>query len=201
MTDPDSFGQDDEVASRPCSGPPYGPDERPRHPRPAGIQLGLPWTYASDFYPEDSEVPGGPLDLSPFADVLAAHWDQCHACVDHHAAAVADSPVLTTHVAGVVLLAMGINEASAVSVARALDPDGAAVALTIRNRGLPAAVVVAGRIPLERRRDLVRHAVRALVPTAWFVGPVSNFCPPGTSPPSGLGDARWLAELREEGHL
>ncbi len=192
----------DQVPGRPCAGPPYRPGEPPRHPRPAGVETELPWTYAVDFYTDGGSRPDGPLDLRPFLDILAAHWDQCHACVDRHATAVGADPVLTTHVIGVTLLAMGIGEANAVTVARGLDPEGSAVALTIRNSGLPAAVAVASRVPDDRRRDMVRYAVGKLAPLAWLSGPVSNFCPPVAGPPAeSLGDQAWLSSLRDDGFL
>ncbi|GIJ30738.1 hypothetical protein Vqi01_59000 [Micromonospora qiuiae] len=195
---------DDKVQPRRCDKPPAaGLNESPRHPRPAGVTLEMTAIYAVDYGVKRSE--GGrlqPMDLRPILDALAAHWDQCSTCLAHHTAAIAASPPLTTHLVGTALFALNIQEASARLVIQKLDPDGCALALTIRNSGLDAAVALADFMGPERRQSAVGIALNVLAPTGWLDTPVSNLCPPVARParPSS-GDAEMLSDLRSGGHL
>ncbi|MFY1656927.1 hypothetical protein [Micromonospora sp. WMMD1274] len=199
---PASF-YDDKVRPRACDRTGSGPNETPRHPRPAGVDLEMVAIYAVDYGVESPEEgPLQPMDLRPILDALAAHWDRCSPCLSHHSAVVASSPPLTTHLVGVLLLASNIKEASARLVLQMLDPDGCALALTIRNSGLEAAVALASSIGADRRRAVVDIAVTAIMPTNWLDTPVSNLCPPvARSARPDLGDAEMLSLLRSDGYL
>lgn len=200
---PDSF-YDGKVLPRTCDGPPsVNRDEAPPHPRPAGVDLELLSIYAADYFPGGAdELRPQSMDLRPMLDALAARWDGCSACSAHHSASIATSASLTTHIVGVALLASNIREAPARLVLQMLDPDGCALALTIRNSGLEAAATLAESMDVKRRQAAVAIALGVLVPASWLDMPVSNLCPPSVRPArSDLGDVEILKALRSDGYL
>lgn len=190
------------VPARPCGQPVTVAALEPQHPRPTGVRLTMPALYAVDY---GVEGPGGAMvdmDLRPFLDTIAAQRDGCEACFEHHSSTAGASPALTVHVVGVVLSGLGIDAATARQLLLKLDPGGAAIALTIRNHGLLAAVKVAERLGSEGRGQVVARAVNAMTSSGWYDSPVSNLCPPATQPRvGGLGDEEVLANLREGGYL
>ncbi|MFI6228700.1 hypothetical protein ACIBCR_15465 [Micromonospora echinospora] len=142
------------------------------------------------------------MDLRPFLDALAATWDGCSPCRSYHCRAVATSSALTVHVVGVALCGFGHDIATASQLLRKLDPDGAALALVIRNEGLEPAREVAESMGLERRESTATIAINAILATGWYDQPVSNLVPPVSGRPTGhLGDNEMLATLRSDGYL
>lgn len=202
MPSPDPL-YEGKVKPRPCSGLTVVDGESLRHARPAGADLEMWPAYAIDYLSDDHGIAAtAPMDLRPMLDVLAALYDGCKTCRDYHTRRVAAVPPLTVHVVGSKLLNYGIWRVHARLLMQHLDPDGAAVALTIRNEGLPAATQLADGMGPERLFQVARHALNELMPTAWLDTPVSNQCPPGvrrsTAP---LGDEEMLQALRDDGIL
>ncbi|SCL19580.1 hypothetical protein GA0074694_2742 [Micromonospora inyonensis] len=140
--------------------------------------------------------------MRPFLDALAAAWDSCPPCTTHHCRAVAADPALTVHVVGVALCGLGHDLATARQLLCKLDPDGAAIALTIRNSGLLPAVEIATEMGPDRRESAARIAMNAIVSAGWYDVPVSNFVPPVNRPSTDhLRDDEMLATLRSDGYL
>ncbi|MBE1485859.1 hypothetical protein [Plantactinospora soyae] len=161
-------------------------------------------TYASDYdVARDSSGRMQTMNMRPFLDAIAAKHDECLPCQEHHIGLIAADPALTTHVVGVGLLNLGIHEASARQLLQHMDPDGCAIALVIRNRGLLPAVELTRSKTVQQRQSLARIVLNnAIVATQWFDMPVSNLCPPGVVRPTGhLGDEELTSGLRSEGHL
>jgi hypothetical protein len=191
-----------QVPARACTGRLAFAGE-PRHPRPAGIDLAIAATYACDYgvYADDGRRLA-PMDLRPLLDSVAARYDGCAPCETQHTKAVADDPALTTHLVGVALLSLSpdLGLAPVRLVFHHLDPAGAAIALTIRNRGLRPAVDVARAMSADQRRSVVGIALGQLLPLSWYHMSVSNHCPPGVVPSTAaLGDHDVHKDLRAEG--
>lgn len=109
---------------------------------------------------------------------------------------------MTTHLVGVALLTLGIDEATAGLLRQHLDTDGTAIALTIRNSGLLAAVEVARTMGAQRRESAVSVALNQLLPTQWYNMPVNNFIRVALNRDTQrLGDDQMLTVLRRDGHL
>jgi hypothetical protein len=66
------------------------------------------WTgLASQEYAVDYGCPRGQaLDLRPMLVAVAAAYDGCHVCQEHHVQRIAADPALTAHAAGVALLTL-----------------------------------------------------------------------------------------------
>jgi hypothetical protein len=154
------------------------PAGQPRHPRPAGVQLEINALYAADYGVRgDGDRGLVPMDLGPLLDAVAARYDGCQPCEAHQVAAIAASPPLTTHAVGVALLTLTPvpgSEAPARLVIQKLDPAGAAIALTIRARGLLAAVGAARAMSDAHRRAAIAAALGTLLPVHWYHQYVSN---------------------------
>ncbi|WP_107075425.1 hypothetical protein [Micromonospora sp. MH33] len=195
---------DDTVIPRSC-GQALGDnsDELPRHPRPAGVNLEMSALYAVDYGVESPEPgPLRPMDMRPLLDALAARWDGCDVCLAHHLNLIAADPPLTTHLIAVALCSLNIREASARLLLQALDPDGCALALTIRNTGPEVAAQLAESMGPERRQVAASIALNTILPTGWLDSPVSNLTPPITRGSDvRLGDAEMLSDLRADGYL
>jgi hypothetical protein len=170
---------------------------------PTGADLEMVAIHACEYgvYDDGGKRPG-PMDLRPIWDALAAHYDGCRTCSARHVATLATSPPLTTHVAGIALLILGIDEATARLLLHHLDTDGTAIALTIRNDGLPAAVEVARVMGTQRRESVVTAALNQLLPSQWYNMPVNNFARVARNRDTRrLGDHEVLTALRTDGHL
>jgi len=194
-----------KVPPRVCGQAPGGDlDELPRHPRPAGADLEMIEIYAVDYgVPRDEDGRMQRMNMRPFLDAVAAKHDHCFPCLEHHIGLIAADPALTTHVVGVGLLNFGIHDAPALQLLRRLDPDGGAIALVIRNRGLLAAVELTRSKTFDQRQTVVKIALNnAIAANQWFDMPVSNLCPPGVVRPTAhLGDDEWISNLKSDGHL
>ncbi|MDG4754828.1 hypothetical protein O7630_28190 [Micromonospora sp. WMMD718] len=167
------------------------------------MNLEMSELYAVDYGVESPEAgPLRPMDMRPLLDALAARWDSCHGCLTHHLNLIAADPPLTTHLVAAALCALNIREASARLLLQALDPDGCALALTIRNSGPEVAAQLAESMGPERRQVAASIALNIISPTGWLDSPVSNLTPPfARVPDARLGDADMLSDLRADGHL
>lgn len=189
----------DRVSERPCSGR-LAPAGQPRHPRPAGVGLAISPVYAAEYGVRDLDGHLVEMDVAPILDLTAARYDACSACADQHTSIIAADAALTTHLIGMALRAISnLSEAPATLVLQHLDPPGAAIALTMRTRGLLAAVQTAGALPSETRRNAVAIAASLLLPVSWYAHTVGHFYEHGGH--GGVDDSVVLDALRSDGYL
>ena len=141
------------------------------------------------------------MDLRPLLDLVAATYDGCRSCVDRHVAVIADQPALSAHTIGVALRTItDVSEAPAYLVMQKLDPHGAAIALTMRQHGLRAAVELAAAMTTDNRRHAVAVAAGKLQPTQWYDTYLSNYYDSG--PVRGTtDDTTVLQDLRADGYV
>jgi hypothetical protein len=144
-----------------------------------------------------------PLDLRPLMDALAARFDGCRSCEQHHVTRIATQPALVVQAVGAALLVLTgtVHQIPADLVIQKLDPVGAAIALTMRTHGLLAAVDTATAMPVDQRSQAAAIALNHLLPVGWYAAYLSNDYPPRRGGrPMRADDRIELARLREDGY-
>ncbi|MGC5019393.1 hypothetical protein [Micromonospora sp. DT47] len=192
------------VLPRPCSGNPHTAHE-PLHPRPARVDLQVNPLYAADYGVPASDSGLDAMDLTPMLDAIAAGYAGCDRCRQHHIAMIAAQAPLTAHVVGVAVCTLDSRPGGCSSdvLVRKLDPPGAAIAATMRTRGLLAAADVARRMSEDHRLSAVGIAINQMLPTQWYDQYLSNFYPPDESDGRRMpaDDSELLDSLMESGYL
>ncbi|TQS44345.1 hypothetical protein [Cryptosporangium phraense] len=172
MIDPEEWAwQTAKVPVQACDGTPLR-SGGVRHMLPAGAALRMHGSQAEDY----RETPPGviePIDVQPFLEAISAVYFGCGPCEERHVSVIANDPVLTTHVIGVALEALGADTATAEAVCNRFGAPGDVIALVLRNYGPRAAVDVAKAADPGSRRQAVIRAVYTVMPVNWLRNAVS----------------------------